>query len=160
MTKKLGIFLIRGAGKAGSQEQEQFVQKLNKTLQQSGVDPETIHYEYADWYGPTQANQERLLQRFLSSGFTLRNFALRKFVLFLISDMVAYVGEPNKPGNAYQQTHEQLHRSFTKLKDALPENAPLIVIASSLGTEIISNYISDRQNQQSDDPFGKSLLKV
>ena len=42
------------------------------------------------------------------------------------------------------------------LKNELAENAPLIILAASMGTEIISNYIWDRQHATDPDPFGNS----
>ena len=156
MKKKLGVFLIRGAGKEGSKEQEKFVEKLNSMLHTSGVATAFIHYEYANWYLPTQSNQEKLYNRFIASGLKIRARGLRRFVLYLISDLVAYTGEPDKPSSTYRQTHELIHKSILNLKDALEENAPLIIIASSLATEIISNYIWDRQHATTPDDMGNS----
>jgi hypothetical protein len=156
MKKKLGVFLIRGGGKEGSKEQEKFVAKLNKILQKEGIDITTIYYEYAEWYGPTQRRQEEILQRLIASREKIKAKGLRRFILFLVSDVVAYTGEPNKVSTAYNDTHALIHESIVKMKAELEEGAPLIIIASSLGTEIISNYITDRQNAPDIDPFGAS----
>jgi hypothetical protein len=44
-----------------------------------------------------------------------------------------------------------------EIKDQVAEDAPLIVLASSMGTEIINNYIWDRQNpKEHPDPLGGS----
>jgi hypothetical protein len=159
MKKKLGVFLIRGGGKEGSKEQEKFVARLNKLLSKKGVDTSSICYEYAEWYGPTQRRQEELLRRLENSGEKIRARKLRKFILYLVSDVVAYTGEPNKISTAYNDTHALIHDSFVKMKTELEEGAPLIVIASSLGTEIISNYITDRQQAMGTDPFGTSSFE-
>jgi hypothetical protein len=159
MKKKIGVFLIRGGGKEGSKEQEKFVEDLNNKLQNQGIDTSLIHYEYANWYGPTQRRQEELLNRLILSGDKLSAMGLRKFILFLMSDIVAYIGEPNKVSTAYNDTHALIHESILKLKDDLEEGAPLIIIASSLGTEIISNYIYDRQNYRGVDPMGSSAFE-
>jgi hypothetical protein len=159
MKKKLGVFLIRGGGKEGSKEQEKFVAKLNKRLQEKGIDSNSIHYEYAEWYGPTQRRQEELLRRFIASGEKIKAKGFRRFILYLVSDVVAYTGEPNKTSTAYNDTHALIHDSIVTMKNALVDNAPLIIIASSLGTEIISNYISDRQNFSDDDAFGGSTFE-
>ena len=45
------------------------------------------------------------------------------------------------------------------LKNQLPVDAPLLIIATSMGTEIINDYILDRQKaarEKQDDPMGKS----
>jgi hypothetical protein len=159
MKKKLGIFLIRGGGKEGSEEQEKFVEKLNRLLKEKGIDTSQIHYEYANWYGPTQRRQEELLRRFFNSGQNIKAKGLRRFILFLVSDIVAYIGEPNRTSSAYRDTHAQIHKSVLNLKAALAEGAPLLVIASSLGTEIISNYIYDRQNPKGIDTLGSTAFE-
>jgi hypothetical protein len=153
MPKKIGVFLIRGGGKEGSKEQEKFVGKLNDELRKKGIDTNSIHYEYAEWYGPTQRRQEELLKRLEDSGENVKAKGLRKFILFLVSDIVAYTGEPNKVSTAYNDTHALIYTSIKKIESVLEDGAPLIIIASSLGTEIISNYITDRQQASDDDPF-------
>jgi hypothetical protein len=71
-----------------------------------------------------------------------------------VSDIVAYLGKPNVAGTAYQDTHLQIHKSLLSMQDKLIPNAPLLIIASSLGTEIISNYIYDRQRTPGENGFG------
>lgn len=160
MKKKIGVFIIRGAGKANSSnDQEKFVEKIKHLLIKDLIDPDLIHFEIADWYAPTQVNQDILLSKFFSADSKIKARALRRFVINLISDMVAYVGEPNKISNTYQHTHELIYQSIKNIENEVETGAPLIIIASSLGTEIISNYIYDRQNASEPDPLGESELQ-
>jgi hypothetical protein len=157
MKKKLGIFLVRGAGKADStNDRQKFVEKVNKYLAKRNIDTDEIYYEYANWYGPTQDNEDLLLKRFFSSNYKIGSKGLRRFILNLVSDIVAYVGEPNRVSTAYQRTHELIYESIKNIEKEVEPGSPLIIIASSLGTEIISNYIWDRQKNEGSDPFGNS----
>ncbi|MBN2347623.1 MAG: hypothetical protein JXJ22_02230 [Bacteroidales bacterium] len=147
MKKKIGLFLIHGAGDERFRAQDKFIQKLFKKLEKLKIDSGLIAWRNANWYAPTQNEQVDLYNRFLSSHYPVKAKKLRQFVLYLISDMVAYVSEPNKPSKKYAETHALIHRDLALLKDELEENAPLILMASSLGTTIISNYIQDIQNK-------------
>jgi hypothetical protein len=160
MKKKIGVLLIQGAVKANSSnDQEKFIKRINHLLLNYQVDPDFIHFELANWYGPTQVNQDILLSKFFSSEYKIRSKPLRRFVINLVSDLVAYIGEPNKVSTTYQHTHELIHQSFKNIENEVELGAPLIIIASSIGTEIISNYINDRQNTPEPDPFGETAMQ-
>jgi hypothetical protein len=160
MKKKIGVLLIRGAGKAdSSSDREKFVGQLNKQLLKNSINPQEIHYEFVNWYAPTQVNEDLLLKRFFSSDYKIRARKLREFIINLVSDIVAYVGEPNKKSTAYEQTHALIYSSVKTIENEVEPGAPIILLASSLGTEIISNYIWDRQNPAAPDPFGKTAMQ-
>lgn len=159
MCKKLGVLLIRGAGEAGFKKQEKFVKKLNKQLKELNVKPTDVHYEYADWYGPTQHNQEMLLNMFMRPEYKLKSKRLRKLILYVASDITAYSGVSAKPSNMYWRTHVKIHDSILNIKNNVEKDAPLIIIASSLATEIMSNYIWDRQRNKDTRSFGLSPLE-
>ena len=71
-----------------------------------------------------------------------------------IADLINYGGKPNLPGQTYERTHLLVYNAVMELQNRLCENAPLIILASSMGTEIINNYIWDRQHTGAGDPFG------
>ena len=92
-----------------------------------------------------------------SSGVKLRARITRNLIITNIGDLINYGGKPNLPGYAYVETHKLVHLSMLNLKAQLSDNAPLIILASSMGTEIINNYIWDRQKPSQDpDPLGGS----
>ncbi|HYX09517.1 MAG TPA: hypothetical protein VE912_22495 [Bacteroidales bacterium] len=158
MKSKIGMLLVRGAGRDNPKKLMKFVDKLKKDLKKTGIDQEVIHFEMANWYGPTQENQDRLMEQFVNSGL-LKDTLLRKFILYVVSDLVAYTGEPGKPQSSYEATHAKLHDSLTAMESNLKEGAPLIISASSLATEIISNYIWDRQQNRQGDPMNETAFQ-
>ena len=153
METKIGVLMIRGAGKSGFDAQVKFTKKINKRLSNSGIDTNNIIYEHVDWYGPTQKFQEKLWNRIKQNRKKLASLWLREFVLYLVSDMVAYTGIPGRDSDTYQKTHELIFESIKKLEAKLPWDAPLVIIAASLGTSLINNYIWDRQKLSDDDPW-------
>jgi hypothetical protein len=156
MSRKLGILVIRGSGESGFKPQEKFLGKIYKKLARKGIDTDQIHHVMADWYGPLQVQQETALERMYAAGLKLGSRATRRLIVTNIGDLITYGGMPNSTSNTYEATHEQVHQSILALQEELAENAPLIVLAASMGTEIISNYIWDRQHASGQDPFGGS----
>ncbi len=153
--ENLGVLVIRGSGGTGFDRQQKFIDKMNRRLAKKGVDVQLIAYEFIDWYEPMQSQQDILLDRmFNNPNIGLKSKILRKLLMGNIADLINYGGKPNLPGQTYERTHLLVHNAVTKLQSRLVENAPLIVLASSMGTEIINNFIWDRQNARVDDPFG------
>ena len=158
--EKLGILVIRGSGGPGFKPQQRFVNKVNQLLEKKGFDIAKLEYEYIDWYAPMEDQQKLLLDRmFTNPNLRLKSKLLRRFLITNITDLINYGGRPNKPDHAYADTHKKLHESIDRLKSKLPDDSPLIILASSMGTEIINNYIWDRQKAGNDDPYGGSSFE-
>lgn len=155
--EKLGILVIRGSGGSGFKPQEKFVKKVNQLLTKRGFDVKKLEYEYINWYAPMEDQQKLLLDRmFTNPNLNLKSKLIRKFLITNITDLINYGGRPNKPVHSYAETHKKLHESIIALKNKLDDDAPLVILASSMGTEIINNYIWDRQKAEEDDPYGNS----
>jgi hypothetical protein len=158
--KKLGVLILRGSGDTGFHRQEKFIDKLNKRLLKKKLQTSDICYSYADWYGPLQEQQEKLLQRMNDEpGLNLRSKTIRKLLITNIADLITYGGLPGFPGDAYHRMHKLVHDAIIQLKIQLPDNGPLVILASSMGTEIINNYIWDRQQGYDADIYGASAFE-
>jgi hypothetical protein len=158
--KKLGILIIRGSGGTGFNRQEKFIKKVNELLTKKGIDTNQIEYEYIDWYGPLQSQQEKLLERmFAHKELKLKSKLLRKFLITNIADLINYGGKPNLPDESYKKTQQLLHDSIENLRTKVVENAPLIILASSMGTEVMNNYIWDRQCDNDEDLFRTTVFE-
>ena len=152
--EKLGILVIRGSGGTGFARLKKFINKLNHLLSRKGIHTNQIVYEYIDWYEPLQTQQELLLERMNANPeFKLKSKSIRKLLLANIADLINYGGKPNLPDQAYEKTHMLVYNSILNLESQLEENAPLIILASSMGTEIMNNYIWDRQHSGKSDQF-------
>jgi len=158
--EKLGVLVIRGSGSTGFKRQEKFISKVNELNEKKGLDTSKLVYEYIDWYDPMESQQELLLDRmFNNSQLRLKSKVLRKFLITNITDLINYGGKTNMPDYAYQETHKKVYDAVTNLQGKLPQDAPLLILASSMGSEIINNYIWDRQKKGGDDPFGKTAFE-
>jgi hypothetical protein len=152
MKKKIGVLLIHGAGKSQFGPQIKFVEKVEKQFKKQNIVMDDFAFEHVDWYEPTQTIQEKLWSR-LNSKKQVRARKIREFILYLVSDMIAYTGTPNRESENYFKTHELIYQSIRNLEEQLEENAPLVIIASSLGTTLINDYIWDRQKNESNDAW-------
>ena len=158
--EKLGILVIRGSGGTGFERQKKFINKVNKRLTNNGINTKQIVYEYIDWYEPLQSQQEILLDRmFEHKELKLKSKMLRRFLITNIADLINYGGKPNHSDKVYEKTQLMLYNAIIRLQSQIVENAPLIIIASSMGTEIMNNYIWDRQQAGENDPFGNTAFE-
>ncbi len=158
--KRLGILIIRGSGMSGFDAQEKFLGRLWKCLEKDGVDSSQIAYHFVDWYSVLDTGQVELLRRLEEQEeLKVKSWPLRRFLITNITDLINYGGRPNQPSDVYDKIHAQVHRDIQTLQGQLLENSPLIILSSSMGTEIINNHIWDRQqwatkNPGTDDPLG------
>lgn len=155
--EKLGVLVIRGSGASGFKRQQRFVRSVNRRLAKKGIDIDKILYEYIDWYEPLQSQQEQLLDRMMKHPeLKLKSKMLRRLLIGNISDLINYGGKPNLPDQSYEKTHLLVYNSISNLQNQVGPEAPLIILASSMGTEIINNYIWDRQHAGEDDVYGNT----
>ena len=159
--KKIGILLIRGSGDSGFKRQEKFIDKLDKRLRKKNIDPDSIAYQIVDWYAPLQEQQEKLLERlFNAANIKVKSRLIRKLLLSNIADLITYGGIPDRnEGKAYREIHKLVHQAILELKNHLTDDAPLLILASSMGTEIMNDYILDRQKNDPSDPYTGSTFE-
>ena len=159
MKAKIGVLVIHGAGGATFTRQEKFIDKLQKYLEKQGIDNSAIAFKHINWYHPTESNQQKIWDRLTDSGYRLKSNFLRKFIMFLVGDMVAYTGIPNRASDTYRKTHEIIFQHIREIQKKVPPQAPLVILSSSLGTSLITDYIWDRQKENDpvmgDTPFEK-----
>jgi hypothetical protein len=88
---------------------------------------------------------------------------LRKIVINYIGDVTGYQYVPNKEDEAHDDIHKVVYDAIVELSKKLDnEDKPVIVIAHSMGSVIMSDYIWDRQNWDPEkkegrqDPYGNT----
>jgi hypothetical protein len=71
---------------------------------------------------------------------------LRRFMIGLLGDAVAYQPLPDKQFDFYDQIHQVVADGLGGLASHSDPNSPLTIIAHSLGSVIVSNFIWDAQH--------------
>jgi hypothetical protein len=100
-----------------------------------------VVFEEVNWSAALQPEENRLWKR-LHPLAPLRYQELRHFMIDFAADAIAY--QPiHSDRSAYDSIHGEVAASLARLARKASENAPLCVIAHSLGTVIASNYLYD-----------------
>lgn len=151
MEKQLAIAVIHGMG---SQTREEFEEKvadlsedINRRVEDLGADPRLIAWQPVYWAAELEGRQRSYLEDARKEN-DLDYRKLRKFVVGALGDAAAYL--PVRSRQASNKTYDAVHRivrdSIQKLHGKVgQDDRPLIVVAHSLGSVIISNYIWDLQ---------------
>lgn len=160
MYKKLAVAIIHGIGEQTEEFAEKTIELINKKFsKQLGdivEDPSSYMIIKPIVWSEVFAERERNLYKETVLDNQLRYQDLRKFVIQYVGDVIAY--QPvETAGHNYERVHEELSESLTILSDKAGGDAPLCVIAHSLGAVIASNYFYDLQKKK--DVSGPSPLE-
>jgi hypothetical protein len=96
------------------------------------------------YWGSIFNERENEMWKSLSTGARLDFTKIRKFVVQFFGDAIAYQPSDN-PNPNYIKVHEIVARALQKLSRNAGADAPLFIVAHSLGTVITSNYFYDLQ---------------
>jgi len=172
MTAKLGVLIIHGVG--GDREKlldnmKNMERELKRKIKACGADPGQICWQRVEWDHILKNDEDEVYNSFskVEQPFTwLIWFKLRKFVMSYIADATAYRQVPDssrqtgKANNTYDSIHEVIHNAITKLRTELgDDDKPVIVIAHSMGSVIMSYYIWDRQNKYQPEKYGETKFE-
>jgi hypothetical protein len=141
MTQRIAIMLIHGIGDQDPEYVPTATRSLTERIYQDCDDRAIVRV--ADWSDVLQPQQNDLIQRLRSSPMDFD--ALRAFVISFLGDAIAYQPSDHDR-HAYETIHGILAATLHDLAQAAGPDAPLIIIAHSLGGIITSNFIWDLQH--------------
>jgi hypothetical protein len=149
MGRKIAVAIIHGIGK----QTADFAQKMTAELNQHfGPDMlEDVVVRTVFWSPVLQEAEDELVRR-MESGGPLHYPEVRRFLIDFLADALAYqpTGDDRR---AYDGIHAVFANTLAQLAAEAGPDAPLCVIAHSLGTIIASNYLYDLQV----DPFKRII---
>jgi len=145
--KKIAVAVIHGMGAQKSKEgmgsdELTFSKGLNKKIKNAlgaGVMAQVAWREIY-WQGVLQERQTEYFDK-LDFGTTWTK--ARKFVLSNLSDAGSYRKTHDDKDDIYEKIHACVKDTISELLVDVGEGAPLIIVAHSLGAQVISNYIYD-----------------
>jgi hypothetical protein len=156
MPKPLGALILHGIGSQGPTYADGLIERVERHLphdQRGRTDWEPVYW--ADVLARPQAD----LWRRLVQDNDLDYVRIRKFLINALGNVAAYQQSGASAQHTYAAIHERLFRGLSELRERLGgRDAPLVVLAHSLGGHIVSNYIWDRQHGGPDDRFGPTAL--
>jgi len=107
-----------------------------------------VEFEPCYWAPILQVHQDEIWQRLLESGKPMDQKWARRWVVSALGDPVGYLSGYMQDGRpVYLKVHECLRASLERLASrlALPDATPLAVLAHSLGSVVVSNYLWNEQ---------------
>ena len=148
MTKKIAVAVLHGIGDQKEDFSDIFSEELTKRFSQNlkpylpAPDAELVIQPI--YWGSVFNGRESEMWEKLSKAADLDFVKLRHFVINFFGDAIAYQPSANHNPN-YIKVHEVYAKGLHELSEKAGQDAPLFVIAHSLGTVITSNYFYDLQ---------------
>jgi pimeloyl-ACP methyl ester carboxylesterase len=159
MKKKIGVLLIHGVGSVPDDYAHDAIQELRERVSGRGLNRDDIAWQSVYW-APILSDRESRLWVDLSAENDLNWAKLRKFFTNAFGSVSAYQSSLDRCDNIYDKIHSTVSESLKELRTKLGnEDKPLIVIAHSMGSAIMSNYIWDRQKGKEAERFGGSAFE-
>lgn len=160
MAHKLGVLIVHGMGSQQPDYADAMIEELKSRLGKLNANPNDISWEPAYLAGVLQ-EKESALWLDLSRQHKLRYKCLRQFVFHALGDAIAYQKVGGIRRDVYAQIHDKIFEHIVHLKKTLQSSlsssdgeTPIVVMAESLGSYMISNYIWDRQQGYESDKYG------
>ena len=159
MNKKVGVLFVHGMGAVADDFAHDAIQELREKISGKGLNREDIAWQSVYW-APILSSRETQLWIDLSAENDLNWTKLRKFFVNAFGTISSYQATGERVENIYDKIHSTVHNSLMELRAKLHgEDRPLVVIAHSLGSVIMSNYIWDRQKGVDEARFGGSAFE-
>jgi hypothetical protein len=141
MTKKIAVAVIHGIGKQVPEFADGIKREIGSRCRKDCGDDIVIGSVH--WAPVLQADEDTLWGR-LEPYSRIAYKTGRRFLIDFIADAFAYQIAP-KEKDAYMKIHGVFADTLNKLAQQAGPDAPLCIIAHSLGTVIASNFIYDLQ---------------
>lgn len=141
MAQKVAVAIIHGVGRTLPGYADRMTAALERRCRHECGDNVVFGSVY--WSPVLQAAEEALWAR-VARGGPLRYGDLRRLVIDFLADAIAYQVTPHDR-SVYDAVHGVFAATLNQLAQEAGPNAPLCIIAHSLGTIIASNYIYDLQ---------------
>jgi hypothetical protein len=145
MNKKLALITIHGMGETAPDYWTGLKQRLEELV---GPDRwEQVSFQTIFYQGLIQPNQYRAWSDMPHD--RLDNMKLRKFMLFSFSDAACLEHQPHLPDSPYLKAQRIIVEAVDRARlEVSAQTTPVLLVAHSLGAQVLSNYIWDSDKNQ------------
>lgn len=153
---KKAILIIHGVGHHGNRYAENMIEMLKKRYEKMGGNSTDLIAEPVVWSPLIEQTEKTLWDNMTKTGAEMDFTRLRRFIINFMGEAIAYQPVEGRK-DLYDKIHNEIKTILKKLarNDKAGPNAPLCVIAHSLGSVIMSNFIWDLQKN----PDGETPLE-
>lgn len=159
MYKRVGVLFVHGLGGVADDYSHDTISELRERIAGRGLNRDEIAWQAVYWNHLLSEKENRLWVD-LSSGNDLNWAKLRKFFIHAFGTVNAYRSADRSPGSLYRRIHETVRDSVKELRGKLgDQDKPLLIVAHSFGSMIMSDYIWDRQKGKDQELFGATAFE-
>ena len=151
MGHRLGVVVIHGMGSQRPGFSDELISLVSKGL---GDSEDHLEWQEVHWADVMKEREDRLWNAMNAAALPdgthhpLDWRGFREFVVHNFGDALAYHRQPDE-SSAYVRIHAIVSAKLAELKQRVGDpQAPMVVIAHSLGAHIMSNYIWDCQTHR------------
>ncbi|MGH8671176.1 MAG: hypothetical protein ACREUA_03935 [Burkholderiales bacterium] len=138
--------MIHGIGAQRPDFAQGFIAEMDERLGGLGIAPGVINWQVCYWADLLNTRERELWDK-LAKSHDLDWVTVRKFFINVFSDALAYQRRPHASDDMYRRIHARVRESLASLHTALGHHdKPLVIVAHSLGSVIVSNYLWDEQS--------------
>lgn len=146
MAKKFGVLTIHGMGSQKPDYDALLRSNVSRKLHASVR--ADLHFKSIWYHGDFQDQQGRVWANMIASRNPLDQQKLRKFFLYFLSDATTSEIRPDQDDSTYKRIQHTILRSIEEMRAEMgDQDLPIVIMAHSLGCQIISNYIWDAQRR-------------
>jgi hypothetical protein len=141
VSKEVIVLAVHGMGDTSEDFADGLREALADRLGAAAWD--SVHFDAIYYQRVLQANQERVMRAMRTQD--LDGIRLRKFLLYGFSDAAGLERRAASPGSPYEQVQSIIRATLKSAYEFVGGPRPVVVIAQSLGCQVISNYLWDAQ---------------
>lgn len=153
MQKKAALITIHGMGKTEEIYADTFFNKLRRKL---GDHSNYLHTDKIYYQDILQKNEDKVWGRVMDQ---VRWLDLRQFVLFGFGDAAGLEAKKDSPNSVYTQAQAKIGKVLLDTLGKIENDAPVFVIAQSLGCQVASCYFWDAQEFLKGKPVSAGIWK-
>ena len=143
---KLGLLTLHGMGPQDECYAADFFKNIKRRL--GAADSNQIHFESIYYQDVLDDNQKSMLCRMQSQDIKLDFMRLRRFLVHWLSDATSLESRKAGKESAYTRTQKKIREALSNTYSAIEKGSPVVIVAASLGGQVISNYIWDAQRKE------------
>jgi hypothetical protein len=137
MDKKAALITVHGMGSTPQNYNAGLLDAIEKRLGQRFSE---LHVGSVYYQGDLQANEDKVWRRVADK---VHWSDLRKFVLFGFADATGLECGKEAPNSAYTMAQTVMAAELLKAQRAMGKNGPVLMVAQSLGCQVVSCYFWD-----------------
>lgn len=137
MRKKAAFITVHGMGRTEADYNEEIVRDIRHRL---GASSEALHVGKVYYQDILQPNEDRVWE---AAAHRVEWDELRKFLLFGFADAAGLESNKDDDRSGYRQAQVAIARELLAAREAMAGDGPVLILAQSLGCQVVSCYFWD-----------------